>query len=81
MWNEHVAIVAVEPGSDADTRLGKRRGTVARASDELELHYSDVNIFADELAGFGPEVLVVSPSDLRAAVIARLERTAADHAS
>ena len=46
---------------------------------ELELHYSDVNIFADELAGFGPEVLVIGPPELRAAVIARLERTAADH--
>ena len=79
VWNEHVAFVEVEPASDAHTRLSKRRGTAVAATGELELHYSDVNIFADELAGFGPEVLVISPPELRAAVIARLERTAADH--
>jgi len=81
VWSSHVAFVEVEPGSDAETRLGKRRGTAIAATGELELHYSDVNIFADELAGFGPEVLVISPPELRAAVIARLERTASDHAS
>jgi proteasome accessory factor B len=80
VWRNHVAFVEAAPGSDAHTRLSKRRGTVVAETGELELHYSDVNIFADELAGFGPEVLVVSPPDLRAAVIARLERTAADHA-
>ena len=79
VWNEHVAFVEVEPASDAHTRLSKRRGTAVAATGELELHYSDVNIFADELAGFGPEVMVISPPELRAAVIARLERTAADH--
>jgi len=56
---------------------------VAEASDEsqnlLRLHYSDINIFADELAGFGPEVLVVSPPELRRAVLDRLLKTAADH--
>ncbi|CAN5124672.1 WYL domain-containing protein [soil metagenome] len=79
VWNEHTAIVEVEPGSDAATRLGKRRGAGVAASGALELHYSDLNIFADELASFGPEVLVISPEDLRAAVRGRLERTAADH--
>ena len=79
VWNSNTAIVEVEPGSDAATRLGKRRGTVIAASGALELHYSDVNIFADELAGFGPEALVLSPPDLRTAVKSRLERTAADH--
>ena len=79
VWNSNTAFVEVAPGTDAETRLAKRRGTVIAQTGELELHYSDVNIFADELASFGPEVLVVSPPDLRAAVIARLERTAADH--
>ena len=82
VWNAHTAVVEVQPGSDAATRLHKRRGTVAEDGDEqqLRLHYSDVNIFADELAGFGPEVLVVSPPDLRSAVRERLTRTVADHA-
>ncbi|CAN5380333.1 WYL domain-containing protein [soil metagenome] len=79
VWNAHTAVVEVEPGSDAATRLGKRRGTSVSASGALELHYSDVNIFADELASYGPEALVVSPPDLRDAVRDRLERTAADH--
>ena len=79
IWDEHSAIVEVEPGSDAATRLGKRRGASVTASGALELHYSDFNIFADELAGYGPEALVISPEDLRDAVRGRLERTAADH--
>ncbi|CAN5209618.1 WYL domain-containing protein [soil metagenome] len=80
VWNAHIAVVDVQPDTDAATRLGKRRGTTIAASGALELHYSDVNIFADELAGFGPEVLVVSPPDLRGAVRTRLARTVADHA-
>lgn len=79
VWNSHTALVEVEPGTDAATRLGKRRGTAVTASGALELHYSDANIFADELAGFGPEALVISPPELRDAVRARLQRTAADH--
>jgi proteasome accessory factor B len=79
VWNSHTAIVAVEPGTDAATRLGKRRGSSVNADGALQLHYSDLNIFADELAGYGPEALVISPPELRAAVHARLERTAADH--
>jgi proteasome accessory factor B len=82
VWNAHTAVVEVRPGSDAATRLHKRRGTVVEHGDgqNLRLHYSDVNIFADELAGFGPEVLVVSPPELRSAVRERLTRTVADHA-
>ncbi len=79
VWNSHTAVVEVEPGSDAATRLSKRRGTVAAGPDRLELHYSDVNILADELAAFGPEAAVISPAEVRDAVLARLERTAADH--
>jgi proteasome accessory factor B len=79
LWNSYTAVVLVEPGSDAATRLHKRRGTVETEPGTLELHYSDSNILADELAGYGPEVLVLSPGDLRDAVRARLMRTAADH--
>jgi proteasome accessory factor B len=79
VWNSNTAIVEVEPGTDAATRLGKRRGASPAGPGILNLHYSDLNIFADELAGYGPEAFVVSPRDLRDAVHARLERTAADH--
>jgi proteasome accessory factor B len=80
VWNTHTALVDVEPGTDAATRLQKRRGTVATASDSLLLHYSDTNIFADELASYGPEVIVREPESVRNAVHTRLLRTAADHA-
>ncbi|EPR75598.1 putative DeoR-family transcriptional regulator [Leifsonia rubra CMS 76R] len=79
VWQTNVAIVRVEPGTDAATRLSKRRGTATNPATQLELHFTDFNIFADELASFGPEVLVVSPPALRQAVVARLTRTAADH--
>jgi proteasome accessory factor B len=79
IWTARTAVVEVVPGSDAQTRLAKRRGTQELPSGALSLHYTDVNLFADELAGFGPEALVLSPPELRAAVLARLERTAADH--
>jgi proteasome accessory factor B len=79
VWNANSALVSVEPGTDAAARLAKRRGTVVEASGDLRLHYSDANIFADELAGFGPEALVLSPPHLRDAVRTRLERTAAEH--
>jgi proteasome accessory factor B len=78
IWEERRAAVEVEPESDAATRLGKRRGTT-REGDTLTLHYSDVDLLADELAGYGPEVLVVSPPELRDAVRSRLTRTATDH--
>ncbi len=79
VWNDLVAVVEVEPGTDAAARLGKRRGASPIGGDRLELHYVDTNILADELAGFGPEVLVISPDSLRDAVRDRLKRTEADH--
>lgn len=79
VWNRRVALVEVEPATDAASRLAKRRGTTITESGAMQLHYSDVNIVADELASFGPEVLVISPPELRDAVRDRLETTAADH--
>lgn len=85
VWERGVAEIAVACESDAATRLSNRRGTErldpgsGAAEARLQLHYVDLNILADELAGFGPEVLVVSPPELRDAVVARLERTVRDH--
>jgi proteasome accessory factor B len=79
VWNSNTALVEVVHGTDAATRLQKRRGTVIGVSGALELHYSDGNIFADELASYGPEVLVLSPAGLRHDVYERLLKTAADH--
>ena len=78
-WEQQTAEVRVQAGTDAAARLAKRRSAVAGEDGALTLHFSDLNLFADELAGFGPEVLVVSPPELRTAVRTRLERAAADH--
>jgi len=90
VWAAHVAEVEVSAETDAATRLTNRRGTedagpgapgpgTSRPVRRLRLHYVDEAILADELAGFGPEVLVVSPPELVAAVRQRLERAVRDH--
>jgi proteasome accessory factor B len=79
VWARRIAVVEVEPGSDAEARLAKRRGAGRLQDGSIELHTADFHILADELAGFGPEVLVRSPDHLRDAVRTRLERIAVDH--
>jgi proteasome accessory factor B len=79
VWESHSATVAVEPSTDAASRLTKRDGTTVFAGNILELHYSDMTILADELASFGPEVLVLSPPELVEAVRTRLIITAKAH--
>ena len=84
IWAANVAEIAVTAGTDAATRLGKRYGdAVPQAGDgesfRLTVNFSDMNILADQLASFGPEVLVLSPQELREKVLARLEATAAAH--
>jgi proteasome accessory factor B len=79
VWKAHTAEVRVVADSDAATRLHKRRGTEVQPGGTLLLHYSDANIVADELAGYGPEVVVLQPAVLRTAVRSRLERVLAEH--
>ena len=75
----NAALVNVVGESDAALRLSKRRGAVIRPDGALEVHFSDRNILADELASFGPELVVLSPPELGIAVHERLERVASDH--
>ncbi len=79
VWATHIAEVRVESGTDAAMRLHKQRGAGTTETGLLRLHYVDLNILADELAGFGPEVLVVSPPELVSAVVDRLQQVAALH--
>lgn len=79
VWERGVAELEVRAGSDAALRLAHRHGTEEIAPGILRVHHVDLAILADELAGFGPEVLVISPPELRAAVIERLQRAVADH--
>jgi proteasome accessory factor C len=78
IWLANEAVVDVVPGSDAAVRLGHRYGT-AEGATRLEPHYADVHVLADELAGYGPEALVVEPAALRDAVLERLRRARALH--
>ena len=75
--------ILVEEGSDAEVRLARRsssRESEHTGWSELELGYLDRWLLADELAGFGPEVIVLEPAELRADVTERLERVRALHA-
>ncbi len=78
VWQRNVAELRVVPGSDAATRLANRDGANV-TGEHAVLHFVDVDILADELSGFGPEVLVLSPPALRDAVIDRLRGVVAAH--
>jgi len=71
-----IALIEVTPGTEAALRLA-RRGTIN--GEALRLPFVDAHVLADELASFGPEVVVRSPEHLRDLVIARLTRVRAAH--
>ncbi len=79
VWRRSTATVRIEPGTDAELRLGRRRGVLRAEDGSSTLHFTDLQILADELAGFGPEVLVIEPAALRAAVRDRLVAVARLH--
>lgn len=79
LWDHNTASVVVVAGSDAAVRLGARLpghegkdADNAFATTTRLLNFTDLNIFADELAAFGPEVYIVSPPELALAVQHRL---------
>ena len=79
IWASNVAELEIAPGTDAEVRLTRRRGAELGDDGRVRLHFTDAALLADELAGFGPEVLVVGPERLRDAVIERLETAVAAH--
>ena len=79
VWLNNVATLSIVPGTDAELRLGKRTGVSRAESGEYTLHFTDLDIVADELASFGPEVFVRSPESLRDAVLMRLQKIANIH--
>jgi proteasome accessory factor B len=72
LWEANVAQIEVVPGTDAEVRLSRRRGATLGSDSVVALHFTDAALLADELAGFGPEVLVRSPEHLVDAVRTRL---------
>ncbi len=71
------ADLQVDPGTEAELRLG-RRGT--QDGRRVRVPFVDVHVLADELASYGPEVRVVAPVQLRDLVIARLRAAEEIHA-
>ncbi|WP_078713615.1 helix-turn-helix transcriptional regulator [Agreia bicolorata] len=79
IWSTQIARVSVRPGTDAESRLGKRRGSIRHTDGTIALHYTDLALLADDLATFGPEVVVISPPTLLDAVRNRLRAIVASH--
>ncbi len=75
IWHQNIAQIDVVPGTEAAIRLGKHalESPITTESDPIDVHYTDIDIFADELAGYGPEVVVHAPIQLRNAVRNRLK--------
>lgn len=78
LWQQRTALVTVETGSDSDLRLRKRRDTTIDDTG-FTLHYVDIDLLADELAAYGPEVHVLEPAELATLVHERLRSIADAH--
>jgi proteasome accessory factor B len=62
--------------------LRRRARTVGDIDDDwslVDVDFADTEAFADEIAGFGPDVLVEQPLELREAVIRRLQGAVTAH--
>ncbi|WP_395243146.1 helix-turn-helix transcriptional regulator [Agromyces sp. MMS24-K17] len=75
------ADLAVAADSDAEVRLGRRAVERDEDAGVISLHYTDEVAFADELAGYGPEVRVLGPESLRRRVRDRLTAVRDAHRS
>lgn len=71
LWQGQSALVSTVPGSDADMRLRRREGTEV-IDGRLRIHYSDLELLADELTGYATDVQILEPEGLREAVRTRL---------
>lgn len=66
------ARLRLAPGTGQSLRM-RATGDHPFDADEIDIDFSDRDSFAAELAGYGPDVVVLSPAELREAVIGRLE--------
>lgn len=71
-----VARLRIRPNSEAWVRFG---GTDS-SSDEVEIHYQDLHLLAEELREYGRDVQVISPQNLAREVRRGFEQVASDHA-
>ncbi len=68
----------MRPDSDAWSALSQRRDTEI-GPEHLDVHYTDVDIFAAELTSFGDDVVVHEPAELRDRVMENLRQLVAHH--
>jgi proteasome accessory factor B len=73
------ATVVVRPGRAAGLRRWAQETTHGPDGDRLQLRYADVDSIASRLVGYGPDVLVLDPPEVREAVIQRLKEIATRH--
>ncbi len=67
------AVLHVRVGSgNALRRRARTSGDVDDDWSQLDIDYTDTEIFAEQIAGYGPAVRVIQPDDLREAVARRL---------
>ncbi len=66
------AIVLLTPGRAAGVRRRAAAVTPGPDGDRVELRYSDPDSFARWLVGYGADVVVLEPDDVRKAIVARL---------
>jgi proteasome accessory factor B len=73
------ATVLARPGRAAGLRRWAREATAGPDGDRLVLPYADAESLASTLVGYGPDVRVLDPPEVREAVIQRLKEIAARH--
>lgn len=67
------AVLHVRVGSGhALRRRARTSGDIDDDWSQLDIDYTDTEIFADQIAGYGPTVRVIQPDDLRESVTRRL---------
>ena len=73
---EHLAVLRVRSGAGYGLRRQANATTEGEPAgwDRLEVPYGRTDAMADEVLGFGGDVVVESPQELRDLVVARLER-------
>lgn len=73
---------AARPGAPSGTAAGGQEATAGwdQTWDTITVPYDDAGRFVDELCWYGPDVRVLGPPPVRAAVIARLRAAAGDEA-
>jgi proteasome accessory factor B len=73
------AVVTARPGRAAGLRRWAVETMPGPDGDRLTIPYSDADLFASTLVGYGPDVYAESPPELREAVIQRLKEVVARH--